>query len=67
MRIEQKNDKWHVIGGRLTRDQVEGMLSWCYENWNGHWGELDQTFGNTVFIFHKLEHANWFMLKYQQT
>ena len=62
--LQKQNDKWHIVCGRLTRDQVESMLAWCHENWEGHWGELDHSFGNTVFILHKLEHANWFMLKY---
>ena len=62
--LQRKNDKWHVNCGLLTRTETEERLKWCYESWEGHWGELDHSFGRACFIFHREEHATWFVLKW---
>ena len=64
MNLTQQNDKWHVDAGRLEVRLRDGIIAWCFANWGGGWGEVDTRLDRTVFIFHQLAHANWFMLKW---
>ena len=62
--LRQQHDKWYLYVGLITREHRDEMIAWCVEMWGTHWGETDTAVGRSVFIFHKLDQANWFMLKW---
>jgi hypothetical protein len=67
------NDKWLIT---LVTHQATllKMRIWCWDTFGEGWGEFSNTreFPNTitlptpVFVFHRLSHANWFLLKWSE-
>lgn len=64
MKLTHLNDQWFINAGRITREQRDTMIKWCYDCWDGGWGECDTSLGNTIFIFKQGNQANWFMLRW---
>ena len=62
--LDRLDDKWMVDLGKVTMQERDQMLEWCFQNWGNQWGEVDTKFDFTFLIFHQLSHANWFMLKW---
>lgn len=62
--LTNSNDHWYLNVGRVTRDERAELVKWCFDNWGPSWGEVDTQLDTTVFIFPRLAHANWFMLKW---
>ena len=62
--LHQSGDKWYLNAGRITREERDTLIAWCYECWGRGWGEVDTSLDSTVFIFPKLAHANWLLLKW---
>jgi hypothetical protein len=55
---------WYLNAGRVTREERAQLIEWCFEMWGAGWGEVDTSLDTTVFIFPRLAHANWFLLKW---
>lgn len=62
--LTNSGDSWYLDVGRITRDQRAELVKWCHECWGNSWGEVDTQMDHTVFIFPRLAHANWFVLKW---
>ena len=62
--LQQHHDKWFLHVGRVSPAERQQLVEWCVQMWGSHWGEVDTHLAQSVFIFHKLAHANWFMLKW---
>lgn len=71
MKLNYKNDRYQITW-RCHIEQVLEAKRWCYELWQGDWGEVK--FGNpnqigladNIFLFKLEQHANWFMLKFNK-
>jgi hypothetical protein len=70
--IHPSNDKYIAVWIAHI-DQAKQARSWCYEIWQGDWGEVKFGIPNQLglavhyFTFHQLGHANWFKLKFDLT
>jgi hypothetical protein len=64
MKLTHLNDQWYINAGRITRDQRDTMIKWCFDCWASGWGECDTSLGNTIFIFKQASQADWFMLRW---
>lgn len=62
--LTNSGDSWYLNVGRITREERSKLVEWCFYNWGSGWGEVDTQLDQTVFIFPRLAHANWFMLKW---
>jgi len=62
--LTNSNGSWYLNAGRVTREERAELIAWCFEMWGPGWGEVDTSLDTTVFIFPRLAHANWFMLKW---
>lgn len=65
MKVTRSNDKWYVDCGKVTRDWTANSIRWCYEQWGPGWGDHDTKLDHTIFIFHRLDHATWFILRWR--
>ena len=71
MKIIQANDKY-VISWHAHISRAMEAKYWCYDTFGDAWGEASLGVPNglgmglQVFKFHRLNHANWFMLKYNK-
>jgi hypothetical protein len=70
MKIQPVNDKWEVTWLRPSIIQLSNAQEWLYDLWQNDWGTLQIKNLNSdgqrsvLFRFHRLDHANWFMLKW---
>lgn len=62
--LTNSGGSWYLNIGRVTREERAELVKWCVEMWGSHWGEVDTKLDSTVFIFPRLAHANWFLLKW---
>lgn len=62
--LTNSRDTWYLNVGRITREERAELIEWCHEMWGSGWGDVDTQLDTTVFIFPRLAHANWFMLKW---
>lgn len=69
MKIKQLDDKYWVTWQSHV-DTIKEAERWCWETFGSGWGfmAIDEpnNIGKAVVVlqFHRLAHANWFILKY---
>ncbi len=70
MKIQSVSDKWLVTWQCASIMDLSNAQAWLYELWQNDWGtlqinDLNSDHQRTVILkFHRLDHANWFMLKW---
>ena len=64
MKTEIKDNKYWIDCGKVTREWRAECQEWCWRNWGPNWGDVDTRFDHTIFIFHRAEHASWFLLRW---
>lgn len=65
MKVTITNDRWYVDCGRCTREWTAQAQRWCWENWGPGWGDIDTQLDHTIFIFYRVSHATWFVLRWR--
>ncbi len=69
MNLNVSNDKYSVKWYAHLAKALEAKF-WCIDTFGDAWGDAHLGVPNNVgmafhfFKFHRLNHANWFMLKY---
>lgn len=70
MKIQPVNDKWQVTWYCPSITELGDAQAWLHELWHNDWGTLQINDLNSdyqrsvIFTFHRLDHANWFMLRW---
>lgn len=70
MKIQPVDDKWQVTWPAPSILELSDAQAWLYELWHNDWGtlqviDLNSDHNRTVVLkFHRLDHANWFMLRW---
>ena len=70
MNIQPLNDKWLVTWKKPSILELSNAQDWLYDIWHNDWGtlsviDLNSDHLRTVLLkFHRLDHANWFMLRW---
>jgi hypothetical protein len=69
MTLTQKNDRWYIKWTAHVDRSIQAY-EWCEQMFGSGWGEYSRGeiggsgVGSHVFWFHRLSHAQWFMLKW---
>lgn len=69
-RIAKLDDRWVVYWYQPPYDNVVQAQQWLYDQWGNEWGQLSILHLNNdrlrivVLKFYRLDHANWFNLKW---
>lgn len=69
MTLIKRLDRYQITW-RCHIDRAYEARKWCYDLWQGDWGEAKFAVPNQVgyadhlFFFRQEQHANWFMLKF---
>jgi hypothetical protein len=70
MSIQPLNEKWLVTWHKPPMDELIQARAWLYELWHNDWGSISildshsDHLRKAMLVFHRLDHANWFMLKW---
>ena len=70
MKIQPVDNKWQVIWLGPSISNLSDAQAWLYNLWDNDWGtlqilDLNSDHNRKVILkFHRLDHANWFMLRW---
>lgn len=70
MKLTCTNGDYHVHWS-VNAEEYFRARDWCFSQFGDGWGHCNVMYfdradqANLVFVFKKLHHAQWFMLKYQ--
>lgn len=63
MNIIPRRDKWCVYW--YPKDNYMPAVQWLCENFESQWGHSEYIgLGHYCFTFHRLDHAEWFALRW---